>query len=142
VSLSGEVERSFDLNQGMLCAYGLSKGQNWLELSGKNKQDNQLTKKALHTSLYYSYNYHRYCCYHYYYNSHWTTYRILRRNLKKKTLFACTLSIKGISGMDLSTKLELSENDQRRRSIYQEVKVNEYQISFKFSFCKILWNFQ
>ena len=54
MSLSGNVEGSVELNYNMLCIYGLSKGCDSgmteyinLELSGNDKGDDQLTKKAI-----------------------------------------------------------------------------------------------
>ena len=70
MSFSGNVEGSVEVNHNMLCVYGLSKGWNsrmteyiYLELSKKDKGDDQLTKKALFARCYY-YNY----CYQNYYD--------------------------------------------------------------------------
>ena len=79
VSLSENVEGSVELNQNMLCVYGLSKGYNTgrseyinLESSGNDKGDDQKG--------------HIFACYQYYYDYyyyHTTSFTVLRRNLNQ-----------------------------------------------------------
>ena len=62
MSLSVNAEESVELNQNMLCVYGLSKGCNSgmtqyinIEFSENDKEDDQLTKYAIFAGYYYHY---------------------------------------------------------------------------------------
>ena len=64
MSLLKNAKGSVEINQSMLCVCGLSKGRNSgmteyinLELSGNDKGDDHLTKKAI-CALYYYHYYH------------------------------------------------------------------------------------